>query len=55
MIKMKAEAKKNSDFKAQPLKGVYANSEELGRDMSRYLLETLLESKYRGMQEKQVQ
>lgn len=52
---VKAQAKRNSDFKAQPLKGVYANSEELGRDMSRYLLETLLELKYRGMRRNQVQ
>ena len=52
---MKAQAKKTHDFKPQPLKGIYDNSEELGRDMSRFLLESLLESVYSQSRNKQVQ
>jgi|GEM_PF-2934459 len=55
MTKMKAQAKKTNYFKVQPLKGVYADSEELGRDMNRFLMETLLESAYIRLREKQAQ
>lgn len=50
---MKAQAKKTQDFKPQPLKGIYANSEELGRDVNRFFLETLLESAYNRSKNKQ--
>lgn len=46
---MKAQTKKTNDFEVQPLKGVYANAEELGEDMNRFLLESLLKSKYARM------
>ena len=52
---MKAQTKKTNDFKVQPLKGVYADSEELGKDMNRFLMEALLESAYIRLQEKQAQ
>lgn len=43
------------DFTPQPLKGIYANSDELGRDMNRFFLETLLESAYNRLRQKQEQ
>lgn len=52
---MKTQAKKMHDFKPQPLKGIYANSDELGRDMNRFFLETLLESTYNRLRQKQEQ
>ena len=52
---MKTQAKKTHDFKPQPLKGIYDSSEELGRDMSRFLLESLLGSVYNQSRNKQVQ
>ena len=52
---MKTQVKKTNDFKAQPPKGIYANSEELGRDMNRFFLETLLESAYNEIRNKQQQ
>ncbi|WP_188934290.1 hypothetical protein [Dyadobacter endophyticus] len=52
---MKTQAKKTHDFKPQPLKGLYANSEELGKDVNRFFMETLLESAYNQIRNKQEQ
>lgn len=52
---MKAQVKKTDDFKPQPLKGIYTNSEELGRDVNRFFMETLMEATYTRLREKQEQ
>jgi hypothetical protein len=52
---MKTQVKKRRDFKPQPLKGIYANSEELGRDMNRFFMETLTELAYVRSRNKQEQ
>ena len=49
---MKTQAKKTHDFKPQPLKGIYANTEELGRDMNRFFMETLMEATYKQLRNK---
>lgn len=52
---MKAQVKKAQDFKPQPLKGIYANSEELGIDVNRFFMETLMEATYKQLRNKQEQ